>query len=170
MQHAGNCKVDHDLIMDSVVAEAKEWRKIKAQASLPPPRRLRASKTQNPASMARNRQVPRRSGTAIGVTSEVILRATAWRHPQWHEVGSRGKIFCSAPAAPSAQGKQPGSSWCWTGGHLPRVAVLRGPLLLSSSTRLRRTILGPPDRGRVERLHNGLCRCCLLYTSPSPRD
>ena len=26
-----------------------------------------------------------------------------------------GAIFCSAPAAPSAQGKQQGSSWCWRG-------------------------------------------------------
>ena len=36
------------------------------------------------ASMARNWQVPRRSGSAIGVASEVILRETAWRHCQWH--------------------------------------------------------------------------------------
>ena len=27
-----------------------------------------------------------------------------------------GAYFCSAPAAPSAQGQQPGSSWCWKGG------------------------------------------------------
>ena len=27
-----------------------------------------------------------------------------------------GAFFCSAPAAPSAQGTQPGSSWCWRGG------------------------------------------------------
>ena len=27
-----------------------------------------------------------------------------------------GPFFCSAPAAPSAQGRQPGSSWCWKGG------------------------------------------------------
>ena len=26
-----------------------------------------------------------------------------------------GAFSCSAPAAPSAQGKQPGSSWCWRG-------------------------------------------------------
>ena len=66
-------------------------------------------------SMARNRKAPRRSGSAIGVASEVILRETAWRHSQWHQVGSRGK-FCSAPAAPSAQGQKSGSSWCWKGG------------------------------------------------------
>ena len=36
------------------------------------------------ARVARNRQVPRRSGSAIGVASEVILRETAWRHSQWH--------------------------------------------------------------------------------------
>ena len=41
-------------------------------------------------------------------------------------------------------------------GDLPRVVDLRGPLLPSSS--IRRTIPGPLDRGRVERLHNGLCR------------
>ena len=27
-----------------------------------------------------------------------------------------GAFFCSAPAAPSPQGQQPGSSWCWKGG------------------------------------------------------
>ena len=30
--------------------------------------------------------------------------------------GGAGAFFCSAPAAPSAQGQQPGSSWCWKGG------------------------------------------------------
>ena len=44
------------------------------------------------ASMARNRQVPRRGGSAIGVASEVILREPAWRHSQWHQVGSRGNL------------------------------------------------------------------------------
>ena len=46
---------------------------------------------------------------------------------------------------------------------LSRVADLRGPLLLSSSTR--RTLPGPPDRGRVERLRNGLYR----WTRVPPR-
>ena len=30
LQHAGNWKVDPDLVMDTAVAEAKEWRKIEA--------------------------------------------------------------------------------------------------------------------------------------------
>ena len=51
------------------------------------------------ASMARNRQVPRRSGSAIGVASEVILREIAWRHPQWHQVGSRGILLQRASSA-----------------------------------------------------------------------
>ena len=59
--------------------------------------------------------VPRQSGSATGVASEVILRETVSHHPQWHEVGSRA-FFCSASAALSAQGQQPGSSWCWKGG------------------------------------------------------
>ena len=29
LQHAGNWKADPDLVMDTVVAEAKEWRKIR---------------------------------------------------------------------------------------------------------------------------------------------
>ena len=29
LQHAGNGKADPDLVMDTVVAEAKEWRKIR---------------------------------------------------------------------------------------------------------------------------------------------
>ena len=56
-------------------------------------------KTKNPASMARRRQVPRRSGSAIGVASEVILRATACRHPQWHQVGSRVNLVQRASSA-----------------------------------------------------------------------
>ena len=47
--------------------------------------------------MAQNRQVPRRS--AIGVASEVILRATTWCHPQWHQVGSRGILLQRASSA-----------------------------------------------------------------------
>ena len=30
LQHAGNWKVDPDLVTDTVVAEAKEWQKIEA--------------------------------------------------------------------------------------------------------------------------------------------
>ena len=84
--------------MDTVVAEAKEWRKIEAfsqsSTSTPPSRQQ-----ENPASMARNRQVPRRSGSANGVASEVILRATAWCHPQWHQVGSGGILLQRASSA-----------------------------------------------------------------------
>ena len=107
------------------------------------------------ASMARNRQVPRRSGNAIGVASEVTLRETAWRHSQWHQVGSRGNLLQRASSALRTRATT-GVIVVLEGGDLPRVADLRGPLLLSSSTR--RIISGPPDRGRVERLHNGLCR------------
>ena len=117
------------------------------------------------ASMARNGQVPRRSGSAIGVAIEVILRETAWRHSQWHQVGSRGNLVQRASSALRTRATT-GVIVVLEGGDLPRVADLHGPLLPST----RRTIPGPPDRGRVERLHNGLYRCCLLYTSPSPRD
>ena len=106
-------------------------------------------------SMARNRQVPRRSGSAIGVASEVILRESAWRHTQWHQVGSRGNLLQRASNALRTRATT-GVIAVLEGGDLPRVADLCGPRLLSSSTR--RTIPRPPDRGRVERLHNGLCR------------
>ena len=117
------------------------------------------------ASMARNRQVARRSGSAIGVASEVILRETAWRHSQWHQVGSRG-ILLQSPSSALRIRATTGvivllPPVVLEGGDLPR-ADLRGPRLLSGSTR--RTIPGPPDRGRVERLHNGLCR----WTRVSP--
>ena len=40
LQHAGNWKADPDLVMDIVVAEAKQWRKIEAfrqsSTSMPP--------------------------------------------------------------------------------------------------------------------------------------
>ena len=143
--------------MYTVVAEAKEWRKIEAfrqsSTSTPPSRR----KTQNPAGMVRNRHVPRRSGNAIGVASEVILRATAWRHPQWHQVGSRGFLLQRVNSALRTR-ETTGVIVVLEGGNLPRVADLRGPLLLSSSTRLSTAMPGSPDQGRVERLHNGLCR------------
>ena len=107
------------------------------------------------ASMARNRQVPRRRGSAIGVASEVILRETAWRHSQWHQVGSRGNLLHRASSALRIRAKT-GVTVVLEGRDLPMVADLRGPLQLNSSTR--RTIPGSPDRGRVERLHNGLYR------------
>ena len=113
--------------------------------------------------MAHNRQVPRRSGSTIGVASEVILRAIAWRHPQWHQVGSRGIILQPASSALRTR-ETTGVIVVLEGGDIPRVADLRGPLLLSSSTRLRRTIPGPPDQGRVERLHNRLCRWTRVST------
>ena len=112
--------------------------------------------------MARNRQAPRRSGSAIGVASEVTLRATAWRHPQWHQVGSRGIIRQRVSSALRKRATT-GVIVVLEGGDLPRVVDLRGPLLPSSS--IRRTIPGPPDRGRVERLHNGLCK----WTRVPPR-
>ena len=31
-------------------------------------------------------------------------------------------------------------------------------------------IPGGRNAGRVEQVHGGVCRNCLLYTSPSPRD
>ena len=106
------------------------------------------------ASMARNRQVPRRK-SAIGVASEDILRETAWCHSQWHQVGSRGILQQRASSALRTRAKT-GVTVVLEGGDLPRVADLRGSRLLSSSTR--RTIPGPPDRGRLERLHNELYR------------
>ena len=64
LQHAGKWKWKNDpeLVMDTVVVEAKEWRKIEALANLPPPCR-------NLAGVARNRQVLRRSRSVIGVAS-----------------------------------------------------------------------------------------------------
>ena len=97
--------------------------------------------------MARNGQLSRPSGNAIGVAREVILRATAWRHPQWHQVGSRRILLQRASSALRTR-ETTGVIVVLEGGDLSRVADLRGPLLLSSSTRLRRTIPGPPDRGR----------------------
>ena len=73
------------------------------------------SSTAGRASMARNRQVPRQSGNAIGVASEVILRETAWCHSQWHQVGSRGNLLQRASSALRTRAKS-GSSWCWKGG------------------------------------------------------
>ena len=91
-------------------------------------RRRRCCQQQCRASMARNRQVPRRSGRAIGVASEVILRETAWRHSQWHQVRSRDILLQRASSALS--------TWATTGvivvlegGDLPRLADLRGPFL-----------------------------------------
>ena len=81
--------------------------------------------------MVRNQQVPRRSGSAIGVASEVILRATAWRHPQWHQVGSRGILLRASSALRTRV--TTGVIVVLEGGDLPRVADLRGPLLLLSA-------------------------------------
>ena len=129
-------------------------------ANLTPPRRLLAS-------MGRNRQVPRRSGSAIGVASEVILRETARSHPQWHQVGSRSILLQRASSALRTR-ETTGVIMVLEGGDLPRVADLRGPLLLSSSIRIQTTIPGPPDRGRVERLHNGLQVDASSTTASAP--
>ena len=43
--------------------------------------------------------VPRQSASAIGVASEVILRETAWRYLQRHQVGSRGVLLQRASSA-----------------------------------------------------------------------
>ena len=43
--------------------------------------------------------VPPRTGSAIGVASEVILRETARSHPQWHQVGSRSILLQRASSA-----------------------------------------------------------------------
>ena len=48
LQHAGNWKADPDLVMDTVVAEAKEWRKIEAfsqSSTSTPPSRQQDSKS-----------------------------------------------------------------------------------------------------------------------------
>ena len=96
--------------------------------------------------------VPWRSGGHIGVANEVILRVTAWRHSQWHQVGSRG-ILRQRVSSALRKRATTGAIVVLEGGDLPRVVDLRDPLLPSSS--IRRTIPGPPVRGRVERLHNG---------------
>ena len=78
----------------------------------------------------------------------VILRDTAGRHHQWHQVGSRGNLLQRASSALRAR-ETTGVIVVLEGEDLPRGADLCSPLLVSSSTRLRRTIPGPPDRGRV---------------------
>ena len=108
LQHAGNRKVDPDLVMDTVVAEAKEKRKIEAfsqSSTSTPPSRQHGSKSAGSSAKWECYRL---------LASEVTMRETAWR-PSGIRWGA-GAFFCSAPAAPSAQGQQPGSSWCWRGG------------------------------------------------------
>ena len=112
------------------------------------------------------------TGTRSNVTP--VGSKSVWQ--ECHRCCQRGHIArnCMAPS-PVAAGREQGQSSAARQqrpprkgnnrghrgagrGDLPRVADLRGPLLLSSSTRLLRTIPGPPDRGRVERRHNELCR------------
>ena len=157
LQHAGNWKVDPDLVMDTVVAEAKEWRKIEDFSQ---------SSTSTPHSRQQDSKFHQHGSKSAG-------SSVKW---ECHRCGQRGHIAgnCMTPSPVASGGEQGHSSAARQqrpphkgnnrghrgagGGDLPRVEDLRGPLLLSSSTRLRRTIPGPPDRGRVERLHNGLCR------------
>ena len=93
-----------------------------------------------------------------------------------HRCGQRGHIArnCLAPFPVASGGEQGHSSAARQqrpqnkrhnrghrgagGGGSPEGSGSRGPRLLSISTRLLRTIPRPPDRGRVERLHNELCR------------
>ena len=117
--------------------------------------------------MARNRQVPRQSESVIVVASEVILRETARRHLQWHQVGGRGILLQRASSALRTRAIT-GVIVVLEGGDLPRVADLRGLLLLSSSsTRLRTAIPGPPDQGRVERLHKRTVQVDVSFTTAS---
>ena len=69
--------------------------------------------------------------------------------------GEQGQSSAARQQRPQHKGNNRGHRGAGRG-ELPRVADLRGPLLPSSS--IRRTMPGPPDQGRVERLHNGLCR------------
>ncbi|CAN0454197.1 unnamed protein product, partial [Scytosiphon promiscuus] len=56
LQHAGNWKTDPNLVLDTVVAEAKEWRKIEAFSQS-------STQTSRPASRPNSRQQgPRSAG------------------------------------------------------------------------------------------------------------
>ena len=58
------------------------------------------------------------------MASKVILRATAWRHPQWHQVGSRGILLQRASSALRTR-ETTGVIVMLEGGDRPRVADLR---------------------------------------------
>ena len=157
LQHAGNWKADPDVVMDTVVAEANEWRMIDASSqsciSTPPSRQQESKSFQHGSKSARS--------------------SAKW---MYRRCGQRGHIArnCMAPSPVASSGEQGHSSAARQqrpqnkrhnrghrgagGGGSPESSGSRGPRLLSISTRILRTIPRPPDRGRVERLHNELCR------------
>ena len=72
------------------------------------------------------------------MASEVILCATAWRHPQWHQAGCT-EILLQHTSNALRTTETTGVIVVLEGGDLPRVSNLRGLLLVSSITTLRRT-------------------------------
>ena len=116
LQHAGNWKADPDLVMDTVVAEAKEWRMIEAFSqsctSTPPSRQKDSTSRQHGSNFGRFLGEVGVPSVWPGRSYYAQLHGAIPSGIRW----GAGAFFCSAPAAPSAQGKQPGSSWCWRGG------------------------------------------------------
>ena len=107
------------------------------------------------ASMARNRQVPQRSGSAIGVASEVIFSRNCMAPFPVASGGEQGQSSAARQQRPPKKGNNRGHRGAGRGGSSEGSGSSRSTFANSS---IRRTIPGPPDRGRVERLHNELCR------------
>ena len=140
------------------MAEAKEWRKIEAfsqSSTSTSPSRQQDSKSRQHGSKSAGSSA-KWECHQCGQRGDIARNCMA--PPPVASGGEQGHYSAARQQRPPHNGNNRGNRGAGGGGDLPRVAGLRGPLLLCSSTRLRKTIPGPPDRGRVERLHNGLCR------------
>ena len=108
LQHAGNRKADPDLVMDTAVAEAKEWRKIEAfsqySTSLPPSRQQDSNSRQHGSKSAGS--------------------SAKW---ECHRCGPRGHSArnCMAPS-PVASGGEQGQSSAACQQHPPHKGNNRG--------------------------------------------
>ena len=139
LQYVGNWKNDPDLVMDTVVSEAKEWRKIEAfsqSSTSTPPSRQHGSKSAGSSAKWECYRCGQRGHIARNCMARSPVASG----------GEQGHFSSARQQRPPHKGKNRGNRGAGKGGS-SRVADLRGPLLLSSST-----------------------RTCLLYTSPSPRD
>ena len=93
LQHAGNWKNDPDLVMDTVVAEAKEWRKIEAFSQ---------SSTSTSPSRQQDSKSRQRGSKSAGSSAK-------W---EYHRCGQRGHIArnCMVPPPVASGGEQGHSS------------------------------------------------------------